>query len=691
MAIRNWAARGVAICALLAATGAQALDANAIEARLRALESEIVKLRKEAKAAREQAAKAQAAAAASAHASTNVANAAQGKSGSDGAKKTSDGKSETTSSTPPPVLVSLNSGLLVETEDKNFSFKVGGRIFVDGGGTAGSPGNAWQGNVGFGQARLEVEGKAKPWFYKFQYDFANTTTQLWNTNLSNAAVIGANIPGVNCGVPGACNFGGNALSVFSRNYVNDRNFLWGGFRDAYIGIQDPRLSASWLAEPVYFRLGSQFEPFSLEAITSSKYRDTIERPLAVDAIAPARHIGASFGMIGKDNWTANFGLFSLSFQDLNVRPVNASSGNAGVFVPQYTGSGFYNGTRLTSANWYQPWGGGAYWEATGRVTWAPVYDEHRLVHVGVSGSYHQPNGSTAYNDDRNMAPGNRLGSEANILGSTYLGTTDLSCGRFNQPYVQPGALGVAAWNTYNVAGGCVNDIQKLDLEAALSYHNFFVQGEWLVANYNRNTAAAAQFAQAQLLSQGQNVTPDQAAYLSPGNSRYVASGGYVQGEWWITGEEKAQSYDLKDKNGVTFNQLKIRDPFSKGGWGAWGLVGRWSVLNLNNGPFSGGNLYNALAYANNAFGLFNGPLPGTPAQVANATLLQNAIANSGIYGGYQQNVTAGVNWYPDNGVAFQFNATHVLSLKSPLNWNPQTSYESGSRPTFLEMRAKVYF
>ena len=83
-----------------------------------------------------------------------------------------------------------------------------------------------------------------------------------------------------------------------------------------------------------------------------------------------------------------------------------------------------------------------------------------------------------------------------------------------------------------------------------------------------------------------------------------------------------------------------------------------------------GNINNALAYANNAYGWFAGPIANgnTPAG-ANAILMANAIANSGIYGGYQQNVTAGINWYPDNGVAFQFNATHVMSLKSPLNWN----------------------
>ena len=224
----------------------------------------------------------------------------------------------------------------------------------------------------------------------------------------------------------------------------------------------------------------------------------------------------------------------------------------------------------------------------------------------------------------------------------------------------------------------MNNIQKVGLEAALSYNNFFVQGEWLLANYNRNTSAAAQFAAAQLNGQSQS----EGLYLSPGNSRYVTSGGYIAGEWWITGEEKSQAYKLNDKNcsGAVFDALKIKDPFSKGGSGAWGLVARWSAFNLNNGPFSGGNINNALFIANNS---------GLPA--AQANLLTNAIANSGIYGGYQQNVTAGLNWYPDNGVAFQFNATHVMSLKSPLNWNPQSSYEGAGHPTFLELRTKVFF
>lgn len=649
-----------ALCALMSANGAHAAaSADAIEARLRMLEAEIAKLRKEARQAKAQAA-----------AATQAANQASEKAADKTGNVVNAAPAKVDPKAPPPppsvfVTLGLGKGLIVESEDKSASFKIGGRIFVDGGGTAGSPGNGWQGNVGFGQARLEVEGRVNPWFYKLQYDFAGTTVQLYNTNLSNASTF-------------------TGLEQFKNNYVTDRNFLWGGFRDAYLGLQDPRLSAPWLAEPVYFRIGSQFEPFSLEAVASSKFRDTIERPMAVDAIAPSRHIGASFGMFGKDNWSIGAGIFTLSFQDLNIRPVNTSSGNVGVIAPAYSGVGVAN------KDWYQPWGGGAYWEATTRVTWAPIRDEHNLLHIGVSGSFHQPNNSTAYSDDRNLAPGNRIGSEANILGTSYLGTTDLSCGRFKQSGFTVTPAG--SWNGYSAAGNCVNNIEKIDIEAAASYKNLFVQGEWLLANYNRNSFAAEQHAQAQLAAQGAT-SPSQALILSPANSRYVASGGYVQGEWWITGEEKAQSY-FNDKNsgGPSFVQLKIKDPFSKGGWGAWGLVGRWSVLNLNNGPFSGGNINNALAYANNAYGWFSGPIANVASAAgANSILLTNAIANSGVYGGYQQNVTAGLNWYPDNGVAFQFNATHVMSLKSPLNWNPLSSYEGGSHPTFLEGRVKVYF
>src|SRR5262249_49940241 len=95
---------------------------------------------------------------------------------------------------PPPVFVSFANGLKVESWDGAFSFKIGGRFFVEGGVNsqpveafprtpfpAASPfapffpahgGSGSGNNVTFRQVRLEVEGKAwAEWLYKLQYDF----------------------------------------------------------------------------------------------------------------------------------------------------------------------------------------------------------------------------------------------------------------------------------------------------------------------------------------------------------------------------------------------------------------------------------------------------------------------------------------------------------------------------------------
>ena len=524
---------------------------------------------------------------------------------------------------PPPVFVDLRKGLFLETEDKKYAFKIGGRLLIDGGGISGPVAQGYNGMTRFSQARLEVEGLFRPWFYKLQYDFSGL--------------------GVNSG------------------YVGE------GWRDAFVGIQDERLSHPLLAQPVYFKVGNQYESFSLEALASSKYRDTIERPMAVDAIAPFRHMGVAMGLIGKNNWTGHFGLYSISPQDWTVAP-------GGYGTPAQTATLNYYGAGANNKNWYQPYGGGAYWEATGRITHAPILDEHRLLHLGIAGSYHQPNSSTGASDNRNMLLGSNVNSEANVLNQRLITTPDLSCGLYAQPQGVP-----SNWNQSVSTGNCVNNIEKLDAEFAASYYNWHLQGEYLLSNYNRNTWAAQQYALSQGAGNGSNL------FLSPAQSRYVAQGWYVQGEWWITGEEKAQSYDQTDKNGVSFAQLKIKDKFSDGGWGAWGLVGRFSSLNLNNGPFQGQNLYNQLLLTN----IYpNGSAASNP--LANVRSM-NYFANSGIYGGSQQNATIGLNWYPDNGIAFQANVTRVMNVKAPLNGNAWQSYYSGSHPTLFEMRTKIYF
>jgi phosphate-selective porin OprO/OprP len=584
MLIKKWAIGGVALGALLSSTGATlARDASAIDARLRALEAEIAKLRKEAHEAKAAASKA-----------TNVANAAHGKFDPHAPPP------------PPPVFVSFKNGLFVETEDKAYSFKVGGRIMVDGGGIS-EPLNGFSNQVAFRQIRLEVEGKAaKIWFYKLQYDFAGT------------------------------------------GQVTGNNQTLGGIRDFFFGIQHPALSLPFAKDPMFIMIGSQFEPFSLESNSSSKFRPLIERALAVEGIAPNRHIGISLGAYG-DNWTGRVGVFSTSMEDASISPGQNTPAVWG--VPK-------------GAGWVST-GGAQYVDVAGRLAYAPIRDEHNLLHIGVAGRYHSPNDATGASDDRVMRLGNRLRSEATVLGQGLLGTPDLSCGSYANGFLFGGVPFSSA------AGHCTRYVTSYGFELAGAYGPFDMQAEYIATDYQRDMNKILQ-------ARANGV-------FAPGGSSAHFGGYYVYGQYWLTGEERAQAYDTKDKSGANFFEPKIKNPLSAGGFGAVSLIGRYSSVNLNSGPYSGTGLANMMAWTTFI----------QPNAVA-----QQAVMNAGVAGGRQEDVTAGLNWFPDKGVHFQFNWTHVLHISAPLNdynivGSPmpgrQGFYFNGAHPDIFEARAQIYW
>lgn len=584
MLIKKWAIGGVALGALLSSTGATlARDASAIDARLRALEAEIAKLRKEAHEAKAAASKA-----------TNVANAAHGKFDPHAPPP------------PPPVFVSFKNGLFVETEDKAYSFKVGGRIMVDGGGIS-EPLNGFSNQVAFRQIRLEVEGKAaKIWFYKLQYDFAGT------------------------------------------GQVTGNNQTLGGIRDFFFGIQHPALSLPFAKDPMFIMIGSQFEPFSLESNSSSKFRPLIERALAVEGIAPNRHIGISLGAYG-DNWTGRIGVFSTSMEDASISPGQNTPAVWG--VPK-------------GAGWVST-GGAQYVDVAGRLAYAPIRDEHNLLHIGVAGRYHSPNDATGASDDRVMRLGNRLRSEATVLGQGLLGTPDLSCGSYANGFLFGGVPFSSA------AGHCTRYVTSYGFELAGAYGPFDMQAEYIATDYQRDMNKILQ-------ARANGV-------FAPGGSSAHFGGYYVYGQYWLTGEERAQAYDTKDKSGANFFEPKIKNPLSAGGFGAVSLIGRYSSVNLNSGPYSGTGLANMMAWTTFI----------QPNAVA-----QQAVMNAGVAGGRQEDVTAGLNWFPDKGVHFQFNWTHVLHISAPLNdynivGSPmpgrQGFYFNGAHPDIFEARAQIYW
>ncbi|TLG79258.1 porin [Methylocystis sp. B8] len=571
-----------------------ASEIRALKERLQALEAQVAKQKAEVKHA------------------TNIANAATAATV----------KGPPGPPPPPPVFVSFRNGLFVETADKAYSFKIGGRIQVDGGGISypiGVPNNfGYKGFTSFRRVRLEVEGvAAKIWFYKLQYDFAGSTGS------------------------------GNAL---------------GGIRDAYLGLQVPGTETPYTKGPVWVQVGSIYEPFSLEALNSSKFTDFIERPLSVEGFAPFRHVGATVATRGED-WTAKFGVFSTSFED-NINNPTLISAPATFWAPV-------------------PRGGGQYFDLTGRLTYAPLKTEHELVHLGVAGRYHQPNDATGISDDRMLRVGNRLRSEANVLGMQTLGTPDLSCSTVTFPVAGLPGNGIIGTTT-GLSGKCVNSEFQYGFELAGAWGPLSMQAEYIGMQVNRSSNKLLQSA---LLGN-----------FAPGGSSAFFNGFYAYGQWYITGEERAEAYSVKDKNGASFEQVKILNPLSKGGYGAVSLAARYSSINLNSGRWSGSGLFNMLGFTT---------------ILAPNTLNSALVANqAGIAGGRQENTTLGLNWYPDNGFHFQANWTHVLHWSAPLGATSaaafatssvfagvippglvalQGRYQSSAHPDLFEVRAQVYW
>ncbi len=315
-----------------------------------------------------------------------------------------------------------------------------------------------------------------------------------------------------------------------------------------------------------------------------------------DALGPSRHIGFAAFAHGKD-WTAKGGIFTTSPED---RALTSSPG-----IPPFP----FPTTAVAT-------GGSQYFDVTGRVTYAPLHEKDALLHIGGSGRYHQPNDSTGLNNDRVMFLGSNIRTEANVLSENLLGTPDLSCGTI-------GAGGRA------VAGKCVSNVVGYGAELVASYGPFSVQAEYLGAQYNRNGNALAF---ANLNGAGVN---------GLGGTSLNFSGYYVYGTWYLTGESRAEAYKVDDYNQpATFGQIKILDPVSACGIGAWELAARFSELNLNSG---------------------------------------------GIQGGSEQDVTIGLNWYPEKGFRLMANYINVVQLSAPFN----RPFLDGAHPNIFLMRAQV--
>lgn len=189
------------------------------------------------------------------------------------------------------------------------------------------------------------------------------------------------------------------------------------------------------------------------------------------------------------------------------------------------------------------------WGPAARLTWAPVNGIDETLHLGVSGYWRDTGGRTS---------GLRFRTTPEVsVDSTRLVDT----GNINA-------------KSYSFVGA----------ELAGQYGPFFFQSEYGATQVDRL-----------------------------GDSDVSFDGGYVQGSWVITGENR----DYKDG---AFSRIRPKRPFSlkNGGWGAWEVATRWSTLDLN---------------------------------------------DANIVGGDEQNYSLGLNWYPNAYLRFLVDYVHFDATK----------------------------
>jgi len=399
----------------------------------------------------------------------------------------------------------------------------------------------------------------------------------------------------------------------------------GGIRDAYVALKYPGFRPPFLENPIEIQVGNFYLPHGMErSATSKNYIDFVERSLMSDTFGAARHVGIA-ALTHGSNWFVKAALSSTSVEDAALKPT------ADYPVPLGVPS---------KAGWAAT-GGSQYFDVTARASYAPIWSEDRLLHFGASGRYHRPNDSTAGNDDRVLTPGANTDVESNILKENLLGTPDLSCGAY-------GIAGNPA-----VAGHCVKNMLGYGLEGAAVYGPASLQAEYMDAQYNRNNSAI--------------LAANIAGGLSPGGASLNYNGYYVSGMYFLTGESKAAAYQVdSNTNGGGFRQIQIKHPLSSGGWGAFALTARLSEVNLNSGPYEGSYYANLIA-------------------LAPKTSQKDAVFNSSVLGGREEDVTVGLNWYAEPGVRVMANWTRVLALSAPYS----APYLNGAHPNTFLVRTQI--
>ncbi len=201
----------------------------------------------------------------------------------------------------------------------------------------------------------------------------------------------------------------------------DLNFSGGGLdvKDAFIGYKDDD-------QKFYFKAGYFKESISMETTTTSRYQTFIEEPF-MTAFAPARHLGIGVSKWDRLYWTS----LAVHFQDVENLEVTTYSEN------------------VNKAN-----GTDEGYSLTGKLVVRPINKDHKVIHIGASGSYRTPKTSWEFPNTYRIS----LRDMTSISIKKYLDSDDIS----NIKY-------------YTIFGG----------EFSASYNNFKFSSEYIYSKLYR--------------------------------------------------------------------------------------------------------------------------------------------------------------------------------------------------------------
>lgn len=291
---------------------------------------------------------------------------------------------------------------------------------------------------------------------------------------------------------------------------------------AATGITDAFLKVK-MFEPLTLTFGQYKEPISLESVTSNRFLTFIERSLPNNAFVEF----ANPYMVGfmADGFGDVWGMPFTARASFQTEPVGGGNPNASTPVGGNSNRNGYIGN-----TGFGP---------IGRFTFLPWSNGTDVVHVGVNGSYREPNNnySEANGQFRNGGMSFASQIDSNVDRSALFNTGNLDTPNGSRQ---------------------VNHFTRFNPELAVVYGPFSVQGEYF---------------RTQISGRGYD-------------SSDVLDGYYGFASFFLTGESR--NFDKKRGAFARLTPFQNFDWEEGGGWGAWEIAARWDYLDMNTPHIFGG-------------------------------------------------------------------------------------------------------